>query len=156
MTDDIIPQKDYNPTTLRQLQLKCLEILDIVVKICQNNNITYSLCGGSVVGNDELLGVRHAQRQSVQFGNDRLVATRMGAGIAVSVLGVAAGIPVMLLIGLVDVALVVAPVFAVAKLFLVTLQGVDGLLAEALAEVPGLAECLCTGSCCSQEQRHHC
>ena len=50
MTDDIIPQKDYNPTTLRQLQLKCLEILDIVVKICQNNNITYSLCGGSVVG----------------------------------------------------------------------------------------------------------
>ena len=35
---------------LRQLQLKCLEILDIVVKICQEHNINYSLCGGSVVG----------------------------------------------------------------------------------------------------------
>ena len=35
---------------LRQLQLKCLEILDIVVKICAEHNIKYSLCGGSVVG----------------------------------------------------------------------------------------------------------
>lgn len=35
---------------LRQLQLKCLEILDIVVKICTEHNIKYSLCGGSVVG----------------------------------------------------------------------------------------------------------
>ena len=35
---------------LRQLQLKCLEILDIVVKICTKHNIKYSLCGGSVVG----------------------------------------------------------------------------------------------------------
>ncbi len=35
---------------LRQLQLKCLEILDIVVKICTEHNINYSLCGGSVVG----------------------------------------------------------------------------------------------------------
>ena len=35
---------------LRQLQLKCLEILDIVVKICTEHNIQYSLCGGSVVG----------------------------------------------------------------------------------------------------------
>ena len=35
---------------VRQLQLKCLEILDIVVKICQEHNIIYSLCGGSVVG----------------------------------------------------------------------------------------------------------
>lgn len=35
---------------LRQLQLKCLEILDIVVKICTEHNIKYSLCGGSAVG----------------------------------------------------------------------------------------------------------
>ena len=35
---------------LRQLQLKCLEILDVVVKICTEHNINYSLCGGSVVG----------------------------------------------------------------------------------------------------------
>lgn len=35
---------------IRQLQLKCLEIFDIVVKICQEHNINYSLCGGSVVG----------------------------------------------------------------------------------------------------------
>ena len=35
---------------LRQLQLKCLEILDIVVKICTEHDIKYSLCGGSVVG----------------------------------------------------------------------------------------------------------
>ena len=35
---------------LRQLQLKCLEILDIVVKICTKHNIKYSLCGRSVVG----------------------------------------------------------------------------------------------------------
>ena len=37
-------------SALRQLQLKCLEILDIVVKICTEHNIKYSLCGGSVVG----------------------------------------------------------------------------------------------------------
>ena len=35
---------------LRQLQLKCLEIFDIVEKICREHNIQYSLCGGSVVG----------------------------------------------------------------------------------------------------------
>lgn len=35
---------------LRQLQLKCLEILDIVVRICTEHNIKYSLCGGSAVG----------------------------------------------------------------------------------------------------------
>lgn len=35
---------------IRQLQLKCLEIFDIVVKICKEHNIDYSLCGGSVVG----------------------------------------------------------------------------------------------------------
>ncbi len=35
---------------LRQLQLKCLEILDIVTGICQKYNIKYSLNGGSVVG----------------------------------------------------------------------------------------------------------
>lgn len=35
---------------IRQLQLKCLEILDIVIRICQEHNINYSLCGGSVVG----------------------------------------------------------------------------------------------------------
>lgn len=35
---------------LRQLQLKCLEILDIVVKICTEHDIKYSLCGASVVG----------------------------------------------------------------------------------------------------------
>lgn len=37
-------------TELRQLQLKCLEILDIVIKICQEHHINYSLCGGSAVG----------------------------------------------------------------------------------------------------------
>lgn len=35
---------------LRQLQLKCLEIFDIVDDICKKHNIQYSLCGGSVVG----------------------------------------------------------------------------------------------------------
>lgn len=35
---------------LRQLQLKCLEILDIVDGICRKYDIKYSLCGGSVVG----------------------------------------------------------------------------------------------------------
>lgn len=37
-------------TNVRAIQLKCLEILDIVDQICRNNNIQYSLCGGSVVG----------------------------------------------------------------------------------------------------------
>lgn len=50
MTDDKFYEIDHDPKALKQLQLKCLEILDIVVKICQDNNITYSLCGGSVVG----------------------------------------------------------------------------------------------------------
>lgn len=35
---------------LRQLQLKCLEIFDIVDRICREHHINYSLCGGSVVG----------------------------------------------------------------------------------------------------------
>lgn len=35
---------------IRQIQLKCLEILDIVHDICTRNGIKYSLCGGSVVG----------------------------------------------------------------------------------------------------------
>lgn len=35
---------------IRQIQLKCIEILDIVDKICKDNDIQYSLCGGSVVG----------------------------------------------------------------------------------------------------------
>lgn len=35
---------------IRQLQLKCLEIFDIVDRICRENDIKYSLCGGSVVG----------------------------------------------------------------------------------------------------------
>lgn len=35
---------------VRQIQLKCLEILDVVVEICNRHNIQYSLCGGSVVG----------------------------------------------------------------------------------------------------------
>ena len=35
---------------LRQIQQKCLEILDLVIDICQKYNIKYSLCGGSVVG----------------------------------------------------------------------------------------------------------
>ena len=35
---------------LRELQLKCVEILDVVNNICEKNNIEYSLCGGSVVG----------------------------------------------------------------------------------------------------------
>lgn len=39
-----------NNQNTRQIQLKCLEILDIVHNICVENNIEYSLCGGSVVG----------------------------------------------------------------------------------------------------------
>ena len=35
---------------IRQIQLKCLEIFDIVLSICKKHDITYSLCGGSVVG----------------------------------------------------------------------------------------------------------
>ncbi len=35
---------------IRTIQLKCLEIVDIVHHICAENNIQYSLCGGSVVG----------------------------------------------------------------------------------------------------------
>lgn len=35
---------------VRQVQLKCLEILDIVDQICKEHHISYSLCGGSVVG----------------------------------------------------------------------------------------------------------
>lgn len=35
---------------LRQLQLKCLEIFDIVNRICEKHDILYSLCGGTVVG----------------------------------------------------------------------------------------------------------
>ena len=35
---------------IRQIQLKCLEIFDIVLSICKKHNIVYSLCGGSVVG----------------------------------------------------------------------------------------------------------
>lgn len=35
---------------LRELQLKCLEILKVVDDICRKNKIEYSLCGGSVVG----------------------------------------------------------------------------------------------------------
>lgn len=35
---------------VRKIQLKCLEILDIVDKICRKHGINYSLCGGSVVG----------------------------------------------------------------------------------------------------------
>ena len=37
-------------TELRRLQLKCLEILVVVDKICRENDILYSLNGGSVVG----------------------------------------------------------------------------------------------------------
>lgn len=35
---------------IRQIQLKCLEILRIVDSICREHGIKYSLCGGSVVG----------------------------------------------------------------------------------------------------------
>ena len=35
---------------VRKIQLKCLEILEIVDKICRKYGINYSLCGGSVVG----------------------------------------------------------------------------------------------------------
>ena len=41
---------DRKMTKLRQLQLKCLEILDVVDRIGKEHNIKYSLCGGSVVG----------------------------------------------------------------------------------------------------------
>lgn len=37
-------------TELRELQLKCLEILEIIDRICREHNISYSLCGGTVVG----------------------------------------------------------------------------------------------------------
>lgn len=35
---------------IRQIQLKCIEILNIVDTICRRHSIQYSLCGGSVVG----------------------------------------------------------------------------------------------------------
>ena len=35
---------------VRSIQLKCLEILEIIDSICKKHNIQYSLCGGSVVG----------------------------------------------------------------------------------------------------------
>lgn len=35
---------------IRQIQLKCLEILQAVDDICRRHKIQYSLCGGSVVG----------------------------------------------------------------------------------------------------------
>ena len=35
---------------VRKIQLKCLEILDLVDAICRKHGIQYSLCGGSVVG----------------------------------------------------------------------------------------------------------
>lgn len=35
---------------VRQIQIKCLEILKIVDQICRKHGINYSLCGGSVVG----------------------------------------------------------------------------------------------------------
>lgn len=34
----------------REIQLKCLELLDTVLEICERHDIEYSLCGGSVVG----------------------------------------------------------------------------------------------------------
>lgn len=41
----------YKPDeTHRKLQLRCVEILKVVHKICVDNDIQYSLCGGSVVG----------------------------------------------------------------------------------------------------------
>lgn len=39
-----------NDSLIRQIQLKCLELLDMVDKICREHHIQYSLCGGSVVG----------------------------------------------------------------------------------------------------------
>lgn len=35
---------------IRNIQIKCIEILDIVDEICRKYHIEYSLCGGSVVG----------------------------------------------------------------------------------------------------------
>ena len=35
---------------IRSIQIKCLEILDLVDSICKKHHISYSLCGGSVVG----------------------------------------------------------------------------------------------------------
>ena len=35
---------------IRKIQLKCIEILDLVDDICKKYDIKYSLCGGSVVG----------------------------------------------------------------------------------------------------------
>ena len=39
-----------NDSLIRQIQLKCLEILNMVDIICREHHIQYSLCGGSVVG----------------------------------------------------------------------------------------------------------
>ena len=35
---------------VRQIQYKCIELLNIIDRICRRNDIKYSLCGGSVVG----------------------------------------------------------------------------------------------------------
>lgn len=39
-----------NFNDINELQLKCLEIMKEIHKICEKNNIKYSLCGGSVIG----------------------------------------------------------------------------------------------------------
>lgn len=40
----------FKSDEVRSIQLKCLEILNIIDSICKKHNIQYSLCGGSVVG----------------------------------------------------------------------------------------------------------
>lgn len=35
---------------IRNIQIKCIEILNIVDQICRKHHIQYSLCGESVVG----------------------------------------------------------------------------------------------------------
>lgn len=50
MDSEITTNPKTNLTEVRQIQLKCLEILQIVDRICRKHGIDYSLCGGSVVG----------------------------------------------------------------------------------------------------------
>ncbi|HBI93585.1 MAG TPA: LicD family protein, partial [Terrisporobacter glycolicus] len=41
---------EHETNEVRNIQIKCLEILEIIDNICKRHNIKYSLCGGSVVG----------------------------------------------------------------------------------------------------------
>ncbi len=46
----VIEQEDGSVTTLRDVQLACLEILEYFDAFCEKHNLRYTLCGGSCIG----------------------------------------------------------------------------------------------------------